>query len=123
MASNKDFGNSGENLARQFLENKGYQILKTNWRFRHKEIDLICKIGKTLVIVEVKTRSDDYFQQPFEAVENQKQNNLIEAAEAFLENYSEFEEIRFDIVSIVLKKNTEPVIEHIEEAFIPGIDN
>ena len=123
MASHIDFGKSGEKIARQFLESKGYHILKLNWRYSHKEVDIICKTGKTLVIAEVKTRSDDYFQQPFEAVENQKQNHLVEAAEAFIEEYTDYEEIRYDIISIVKRKDSDPIIEHIEEAFIPGVDN
>lgn len=123
MASHLDFGKSGEKIARQYLENKGYRILKTNWRFSHKEVDIICKTGTTLVIAEVKTRSDDYFQQPFEAVQNQKQKHLIEAAEAFIEEYSDFKEIRYDIISIVKRNNSTPEIEHIKDAFIPGIDN
>jgi len=122
MASHIDFGKFGEKIARQFLENKGYCILKINWRHRHKEVDIICKKENILVIAEVKTRSDDYFQQPFEAVERKKQNLLVEAAEAFIEDYTDFEEVRYDIISIVKRKDSEPEIEHIEEAFIPGVD-
>ncbi len=122
MASHIDLGKSGEKIARQFLESKGYCILKVNWRHSHKEVDIICKKEKILVIAEVKTRSDDYFQQPFEAVETKKQNLLVEAAEAFIETYTDFEEVRYDIISIVKRKDSEPEIEHIKEAFIPGVD-
>lgn len=122
MASHIDFGKSGEKIARQYLENKGYCILKTNWRYSHKELDIICKEGTTLVIAEVKTRADNYFQQPFEAVQDQKQRHLVEAAEAFIEDYTDFKEIRYDIISIVKRENTEPEIEHIKDAYIPGID-
>jgi putative endonuclease len=122
MASHIDFGKSGEKIARQFLENKGYCILKVNWRNSHKEIDIICKKEKILVIAEVKTRSDNYFQEPFEAVEKRKQNLMVEAAEAFIEEYTDYEEVRYDILSIVKRKDSEPEIEHIEDAFIPGVD-
>jgi putative endonuclease len=123
MASHIDLGKKGEGIARQHLENKGYLILKENWRFRHKEVDIICKDGTTLVFVEVKTRSDDYFQKPFEAVENRKQNFLIEAAESFIEDYDDFTEVRFDIISIVQHPNAKPLIEHIIDAFLPGINH
>lgn len=123
MASHIDFGKNGEQMSRQFLENKGYAILEINWRFQHKEIDLICKDGNTLVFVEVKTRSGDYFQKPYEAVETKKQKLLIEAAEAFIVEFTDFIEIRFDIISIVQKPHSSAIIEHIINAFSPGLDN
>lgn len=122
MASHIDFGKNGEQISRQFLESKGYAILKENWRFEHKEVDLICKDGNTLVFVEVKTRSGNYFQQPYEAVEIRKQKLLIEAAEAFILEFSDFDEIRFDIISILQKPNSSAKIEHIINAFTPGLD-
>jgi putative endonuclease len=122
MASHNEFGKKGEELARLYLIKKGYQILKSNWRFSYKEVDIICKKNQFLIIVEVKTRSDNYFQEPWESVEHSKRKHLIEAAEAFIEGYNDFEEIRYDILSIVMRKNAEPEIEHIEDAFIPGID-
>jgi putative endonuclease len=123
MASHIEFGKKGEKLAKQYLDNKGFSVLRENWRFHHKEIDIICKEGTTLVFIEVKTRSDDFFQKPYESVENKKQCFLIEAAEAFIEEYTDFTELRFDIISIVYKPNTEPVIEHIIDAFSPGINH
>lgn len=122
MATHNDLGKTGENLAKEFLVNKGFKILKENWRFKHKEIDLVCKDGDDLIFVEVKTRSDDFFQQPYEAVEYNKINFMVEAAEAFIEKYEDFAEIRYDIVSIVLKKGAKPSVEHIVDAFIPGVD-
>jgi len=56
MAKHNEFGKQGEELAAQFLMEKGYEILERNWRNRHKEIDIIAKDGEELVIVEVKTR-------------------------------------------------------------------
>jgi putative endonuclease len=123
MATHIEFGKKGEDLAKQYLDNKGYSILKENWRFHHKEVDIICKEGTTLVFIEVKTRSDDFFQKPYEAVEIRKQQFLIEAAEAFIEEYTDFTELRFDIISIVQKPNTEPEIEHITDAFLPDINH
>ncbi len=54
----KIIGNWGENIAKEYLERKGYTILETNWRFKHKEVDLIVfKDG--VVGVEVKTRTSN----------------------------------------------------------------
>jgi putative endonuclease len=53
----KTIGNWGELIAKQYLKNKGYQILEINWRYKHRELDLI--VYKTcLVGIEVKTRKN-----------------------------------------------------------------
>ena len=122
MALHIELGKNGENIAKQFLENVGYLILEENWRHLHKEIDIICKDESTLVFVEVKTRSGDFFQKPHEAVDLKKQLLLIDAAEAFIENYTDFNEIRFDIISILYNTNKMPIVEHIKEAFSPELN-
>jgi len=58
MATHNITGKEGEAFARQYLEDKGYRILHCNWRYRHKELDIVASDGKELVVVEVKTRSD-----------------------------------------------------------------
>jgi putative endonuclease len=113
-------GYKGEQIAVEFLKSKGYKIIQTRWIFKHKEIDIIAQKGQTLVIVEVKTRSNDYFSLPQDAVDEKKQKFLIEATEAFLENYNSYKEVRFDVIAIVLL-NDFYKIEHIENAFIPSI--
>lgn len=113
-----DTGKKGESIAVQFLIEKGYQILKTRWTFKHKEIDIIAKLENILVVVEVKTRSNENLIQPEESVDHKKQCFLFEATEAFIEQYTDFTEIRFDIIAIVLKQS-EYTIFHIENAFEP----
>lgn len=121
MSSHNELGKKGEKIAREYLEKNRYIILEVNWRYHHKEIDIIACNRNTLVIVEVKTRSGDYFQQPEEAVSLQKQKFLIEAAEAYiLENDIDLE-ARLDILSIVIKNN-EVKIRHIENAYYPSIN-
>lgn len=118
MAEHNDFGKLGEELAVNFLIGKGYEILERNWRNIHKEIDIIAKDGKDLVIVEVKTRQSDEYGDPDVAVTKKKQRMLIVAANAYITQNNLDKEIRFDIISIVFKGD-EPVIEHIEDAFLP----
>ena len=118
MAAHNDFGKLGEELAVNYLTGKGYEILERNWHNIHKEIDIIAKDGDELVIVEVKARQTDEYGDPDIAVTKKKQRMLIAAANAYILKNGLDIETRFDIVSIVFK-NEEPVIEHIEDAFLP----
>ena len=118
MADHNKTGTLGEKLAVDYLLHKGYEILETNWRSGHKEIDIIAKSNETLVIAEVKTRRSKAFEQPFEAVNDKKQEFLIDAAEYYLEEKELDLEVRFDIISIYLIKDN-PEIDHIENAFSP----
>ena len=80
------------------------------------EINIIPQDEKTLVFVEVKTKSAERYGQPKEFVSLRKEALMKEAAEAYLE-INELElELRFDIISIVLKNGT-PKIEHLENVF------
>ena len=118
MAEHNDFGKLGEELAVNYLIEKGYDILERNWRNIHKEIDIIARDGKDLVVVEVKTRQSDENGEPDLAVTRQKQTRLISAANAYLFQNSLDINTRFDIISIIMKDNS-PVINHIEDAFLP----
>jgi putative endonuclease len=118
MAVHNQLGIEGERLATEFLKGKGYTILETNWRFEKKEIDIIAQNGNIIAIVEVKTRSTDYFGSPEESVTLPKQKFLIEAADEYLQQLDFEADVRFDIVSII-KSGDKVSIHHIEEAFIP----
>ena len=118
MAEHIDFGKQGEEIAVNYLIEKGYEILERNWRNRHKEIDIIAKDGKELVIVEVKTRKSNNYGEPDLAVNKQKQRLLISAANAYIFRNNMDLNTRFDIISIVFN-NEKPVIDHIEDAFLP----
>ena len=118
MAVHNELGKLGEDLAVQYMTDKGYEILERNWRNIHKEIDVIAKDGDDLVIVEVKARQTDEYGEPDIAVTKRKQRMLIAAANAYITRKGLDVETRFDIISIVFKDG-EPVIEHIEDAFLP----
>jgi len=117
MAEHNITGKKGEAMAAEFLEQKGYKILETNWRFMNLEADIIAEKSKTLVVAEVKTRKSSYFGEPESFVTKQKQKNLIRTANAYIERKELDLEVRFDIISVVLNDNTS--IKHIEDAFYP----
>ena len=116
MKKAHEIGQKGEAIALHFLACKKHNILERNWRWQKAEIDIISQDEKTLVFVEVKTRSTERYGQPKEFVSIRKEALMKEAAEAYLE-INELElELRFDIISIVIKIET-PKIEHLENVF------
>ena len=118
MAKHNELGRQGEELAAQYLMEKGYEILERNWRNRHQEIDIIAKDGDELVIVEVKSRQSDDYGEPDLAVTRRKQSLLIAAANAYIFKNNLDVNTRFDIISILFKDGN-PVFDHIEDAFLP----
>ena len=120
MASHNELGALGEQIACDYLLQLGYQILERNWSNGHKEIDIIAKDDDTIVIVEVKTRQSTYLVEPEITVDVYKQRNLIWAANSYVNRNQYDNDIRFDIISIVIDRNNEKRIEHIEDAFYPS---
>lgn len=119
MAQHNDTGQAGEDLAAQFLERQGFQILHRNWRFGRAEVDIVAMDGSTLVLAEVKARSSDHFGRPEEFVSAKKQRFLAEAASQYMEKYGHDWEIRFDVVSVLLQPGTAAEITHFRDAFFP----
>ncbi len=118
---NHDLGSKGEEVAANYLAAKGYKILHRNWHYGHKELDLVAKYNDTIVVVEVKTRSSLYWEEPKESVRRKKQKLIVEAADAYVQQYNLDCDVRFDIISIVINQGLPPEIEHIEDAFYPTL--
>ena len=116
MAEHNDLGKLGEELAVDFLEKNGYEILETNWVFDKAEIDIIAQKDNILAVVEVKTRSSVDFGLPQEFVKPKKIQLLLKAVNEYVIQNDLDVEVRFDIIAIH-KEKTDFVIEHIEEAF------
>lgn len=113
--NNKQTGNIGENLAEEYLKNKGYKILERNFSCKQGEIDIIALDKKEIVFVEVKTRTNTKYGLPVEAVNHIKKKHIYNSAKyyVYINNlYNEF--IRFDIIEIYITKNNYK-INHIKE--------
>lgn len=118
MADHNKLGEKGETLAVKILQKKGYSILEENWRSGRNELDIVARIGNTIVFVEVKTRSTAFFGDPSEAVSMAKQKRIIQAANDYLQQYELELEARFDVISIVANTK-ETSFDHMEDAFYP----
>lgn len=116
MAEHNELGKRGEALAVEFLQQKGYEILETNWTFQKAEIDIIAQKESVLAIVEVKTRSSIDFGLPQDFVTPKKIQLLVKAVNEYVLAKDLEVEVRFDIIAIH-KDGTEYNLEHIEEAF------
>jgi putative endonuclease len=117
MAAHNELGRRGEDLAVDFLQLKGYQILERNWRNHRAEIDIIAMINEKLIFVEVKTRSTDFFGTPEGFVDAKKQDLIARAAGAYIRKVNHDWLIRYDIIGILLFPDDTYQIEHFEDAF------
>ena len=117
MAEHYELGKKGEQLAVDYLLEKGYQILERNWRFQKAEIDIIAQKASILVAVEVKTRSTDYFGNPQDFVNPKKIKLLVSAIDEYVTKKDLDVEVRFDIIAITKEVKTLK-IEHLEDAFL-----
>lgn len=120
MAEHNNLGKDGEEQAARYLAEKGYCILQRNWRSGKHELDIIAKDGATYVFVEVKTRRDEDFGNPEEAVSNRKIRSIVTAADNYIRKFKIDNPIRFDVVSIISDGRIFK-IQHYEEAFFPPI--
>ncbi|KAA3440631.1 YraN family protein [Rufibacter hautae] len=116
MAHNTNLGKLGEQAAEAHLTALGYQVIERNYRYKRAEVDLILVKEKTLVLVEVKTRSTHQYGFPEEAVSSRKEAMLQLAADYYIEQHQWPHDVRFDVVSILWKQGR-PEILHIEDAF------
>lgn len=116
-------GAVGEVLAARFLRSKGYTIVASNYRCRFGEIDIIASQGQYIAFVEVKTRSEDAYYAPREAVTTMKQNRILKTAALYLQTHGTGLQPRFDVIEIVTKKDR-PMdvleIDHLMSAYETG---
>jgi putative endonuclease len=117
MHARTRFGTAGEDAAVEHLEGAGYSVVARNYRTRAGEIDVVASRGATLVFCEVKTRADDRFGMPAEAVDRSKQARLRRLAACWLSEHKPGPvDIRFDVVSVIVR-NGRYEVTHIPDAF------
>lgn len=113
----QEFGRKSEALAVSFLEQRGYQVLATNYRLKMGEIDIIARDDQAIVFVEVKARRNTRYGHPKQALDRRKQLKLSRMALAYLKATGQANaSARFDVISI-LSTPAGPRIELIRNAF------
>jgi putative endonuclease len=116
--ANLQSGQWGEKQAEEFLKRKGLKILGRRFRVTERdELDLVARDGEQLVFVEVKTRRNESYGRPADAVDRRKRHVLSRAAVRYLARLRRPVYFRFDIVEVIGEPGAEPRIRHIESAF------
>jgi putative endonuclease len=112
-------GQTGEDMAAQYLVSKGWQLIARNWRTKRGELDIAAHDGLQLVIVEVRTTTSQQFGLGLESVGTRKQEQVRRVAMEFIQqhNYAHLA-VRFDVISVLLSKDREFIdLQHLEGVF------
>ena len=108
----------GEVFAARYMRDHGYDPVTANFRSRVGEIDIIARKDGFMCFTEVKARSQNALSEPREAVDTEKQQNIIATAKLFAKAYPHSEQDRFDVCEVYLDEKMQPIkINYIENAF------
>ena len=99
------------------VRSRGYEVIGAGFLARRGELDLVCRRGSDLVVVEVKTRSSDSFGTPLEAVGARKRRALLSAAAEYRALAEWRGPIRFAVVALTVKPDGGFAAELIEDPF------
>jgi putative endonuclease len=115
---NLNLGKAGEKEAVRFLKDRGYKLLRQNYKTKLGEIDIVAWDGETLCFIEVKTRSSCLFGHPAEALTQDKQRKLSQLALIFLKEHNLInKKARFDVVTIIHSNDKPLDFKLIKDAF------
>ncbi len=116
---NKCIGNYGENLARKYIEEKGYYLLEQNYLCKLGEIDLIARDNDYICFIEVKTRYSQRYGSPLESITSSKQKKIYRTAQYYIciKNIHK-SHFRFDAIEVIISNDDrKPYINLIKNAF------
>ena len=106
----KIIGSWGERFAKDYLKNKGYVILETNWHYHHKEIDIIA-YKKVVVAFEVKTRTQN--NPPFTILKAEQVSRLRLSLKAYCRlKRLDYSQARLDLINILIKNKNTVIVKH-----------
>ena len=119
MAAKDELGRRGEDVAVQYLQDRGLVVLSRNWRCRDGELDVVATdTAGRLVVCEVKTRSGTRFGGPAEAVDRRKIARIRKVANAWLAaHHVRWADVRFDVCAVLIEPGREATLQYYEAAF------
>lgn len=110
-------GGKGENIAAEYIKQKGFFISARNYRYDIGEIDIIAENRKFVIFIEVKTRSETAGYFPREAITKDKIRRIIHTAKNYIYRSHTALIPRFDIIEVTFSEDGDFEINHIENAF------
>ncbi|KJL43373.1 hypothetical protein RS82_01425 [Microbacterium trichothecenolyticum] len=122
MADKDVLGRAGEDRAARYFEARGFTVLARNWRCRDGEIDLVAADRSTVVVVEVKTRRDEGFGHPFEALDARKRGRLWRLSIAWASAHRELVQgrrLRIDAIGLIGPDPGTARLEHLVDVEVP----
>jgi len=120
MIATADLGRAGERRAAWFYRLRGYRIAGRNVRLSAGEIDLVARRGRTIAIVEVKTRQSLAAGQGYEAVDRKKRERLVSLATEYTARERNVQ-VRYDVLSLFWN-GRRFIVSHYPDAFRPVSD-
>lgn len=118
MRAKDALGRYGEEVAATHLQEVGLRVIDRNWRCADGEIDIVAVDGDAVVFCEVKTRSSLRYGVPAEAVIGAKAMRLRRLAARWLaEHDGGWQEVRFDVVSVLSQQRGAAQVQHLVGAF------
>jgi putative endonuclease len=113
-------GRAAEDIAAHFLRAKGLEILERNYLRRLGELDIVARDQDVLVIAEVRSRASDRYGGAAASVDARKQQRLIRAASALLQQRKDLARlrVRFDVIVVSNIASETPTIDWIQHAFL-----
>ena len=115
--SNRAIGDEAEDMACEYLQKHGWQILDRNVYVGKAEIDVIAQTLFCIAFIEVKMRSGTQFGHPIEFVDEGKIERVFSAAEQWAHTHQIQLPLRFDVIGILKRKGHSPEITHFEDAY------
>ena len=98
-----EIGKQGEDLVEKYLIKEGYKILDRNFSCRRGEIDIISLYKKQIIFIEIKSRTNNKYGLPSEAVTKKKLEKIYKTAQYYLYCRNlERENIRIDVVEVYI---------------------
>jgi putative endonuclease len=117
VAAPHELGRWAESVAAAHLRRQGWRVLHRNWRFHHKELDLVVERGGLVAFVEVKARGAGSWGHALHAITAAKRRDLAVAARGWIaEHGRQFHSFRFDAV-VVVRTPSGTRVEHVEDAW------
>jgi len=112
-------GAACEAIAAKYLEGQGVKVVARNLRCRAGEIDLLCRDGDVLAVVEVRQRRRSDYGGALASVNARKQRKIIRATRFLLERHASRLNLslRFDVVAVQGRPESDHEIMWVKDAF------